>query len=111
MRLLSSFGDHLRCLGAVLRARVVTWLIMMWLMMLICILKCRLLMPVMQHWRRREAVLVRLRGRDGIELLALLGVHVVRTLSRCHRIISYLDAFKELLVHLLLLQAASDLRC
>ena len=90
---------------------VLTWLIMMWLMMLIWIWKCRLLMPMMQHWRRREAVLVCLRGWDGIELLALLGVHVVLISWIGHRIISYLDAFKELLVHLLLLQAASDLRC
>lgn len=43
MRLLSDFGDHLRCLGAILRAHVVAWL------MLICILERRLLMPMMQH--------------------------------------------------------------
>jgi len=51
------------------------------------------------------------RGRDGVELLALFG-GIQTVLIRCigHRIVAYLDTFKELLVHLLLLQAASGLR-
>ena len=65
-------------------------------------------MWIMKHGRRRQPMLIRLRGLDGIELLAWLVVCIAaRTSVAGHRIVRDLDTFQELLIHLLLLHVAT----